>query len=162
MQVGAQALRKREHPLPDGQVRQDVTGQVGGDLRHAARVAGGAGAAPLTGERHEPRVTTIHAAGPREAVGRDTAVQVGSEVTLDPGRDPEARGIRLLRARQEGLRVVLDDRIERRRRRTPRAVDGACGMVRGRSGAGRQAASRVRKSRGAGSHALKLILEDFV
>ena len=49
-QEGADPLRQGEYPLADGQRRQDVVGEVGGHLHHAAGVAGGADAAALAGE----------------------------------------------------------------------------------------------------------------
>jgi hypothetical protein len=52
-QEGADPLRQGEHPLADGQRRQDVVGEVGGHLDHAAGIAGGADAAALAGEGDE-------------------------------------------------------------------------------------------------------------
>ena len=52
-QEGADAFGHGEHPLADGQWGQDVVGEVGGDLHHAAGVAGGADAAALAGEGDE-------------------------------------------------------------------------------------------------------------
>jgi hypothetical protein len=52
-QEGADPLRQGEHPLAERQRRQDVVGQVGGHLHHAAGVAGGADAAALAGEGDE-------------------------------------------------------------------------------------------------------------
>jgi hypothetical protein len=46
-QEGADPLGHGEHPLADGEWGQDVVGEPGGDLDHAAGVAGGTDAAPL-------------------------------------------------------------------------------------------------------------------
>ena len=53
-QEGADPLRQGEHPLGDGQRRQDVVDEVGGHLHLAAGVAGGADSAALAGEGHQP------------------------------------------------------------------------------------------------------------
>lgn len=53
LQVPAQALGHRQHPLPHWQGWEDVIDQVGGGLRHAPGVARGANAAPLAGEGHQ-------------------------------------------------------------------------------------------------------------
>jgi hypothetical protein len=52
-QEGADPLRQGEHPLAERQRRQDVVGEVGSDLHHAAGIAGGAHAAALAGEGDE-------------------------------------------------------------------------------------------------------------
>jgi hypothetical protein len=49
LQVVAQSLRHREHPLPHRQAWDDVIGKVGGGVDPASGVAGRADAPALTG-----------------------------------------------------------------------------------------------------------------
>ncbi|CAN5822684.1 hypothetical protein BH23GEM6_BH23GEM6_26630 [soil metagenome] len=98
-QDGADPLRQREHPLADGQRRQDMVGEVDGHLHHAARVAGGTGAAALAGEGHQPLGVAADAG---EAVGEDAAAEVGAEVVLDPVWHALAVGPRRCRRVREG------------------------------------------------------------
>lgn len=58
-----------------------------------------------------------------ESVGQDAASQVRSEVSLDPGRHAPAFGVLVPCRGEEGLEVVLHDRVERGRGRTSRSVD---------------------------------------
>ena len=97
-QEGADPRRQGEHPLADGQRRQDVVGEVGGHLHHAACVAGRADAAALAGEGDPPLGGTRVAADAGEAVGEDAAPEVGAEVVLHPARHPR-RGDRPRRRR---------------------------------------------------------------
>ena len=83
-QEGAQALRHGEHPLADGHWGQDVVGQVGGDLDHAAGVAGGTDAATLAGEGDQALGRAGVAADAGKTVRENAAAQVGAEVVLDP------------------------------------------------------------------------------
>jgi tricorn protease len=53
---------------------------------------------------------------PSESVGQDPAAKVGPEVALNPRGSPPASGVVVLGRGQEGLEVVLDDRVERSRR----------------------------------------------
>ena len=82
-------------------------------------------------ERTRPRVgdsgsVVRHASLSR--VGTATA-QVGPEVALDPSGDAAAHGVRLSGLCEEGLEVLLDQRIERRLSGTAPAVDGAHSLV---------------------------------
>ncbi len=98
--------------------------EVRGKLRHAPGVAGGADAPALAGEWDQSLVTTVLAMSPREPVGEDAAPQVGSEVLLDPPGDTVAQGIGLRGPGEEGLQVVLDDRVERRGSWPSRSIRG--------------------------------------
>jgi len=71
---------------PCGNVRQNVVGEVGGDLAHAPGVAGRADASALAGERDQPLVAAVLTAGPGKAIGQNAALQVAPEVALDPLR----------------------------------------------------------------------------
>jgi hypothetical protein len=122
-QEGTDPLRQGEHPLTDGQRGQDVVGQVGGHLHHAAGVAGGADAAALAGEGDEALGGARVAADAGEAVGEDAAAEVGAEVVLHPARYAAAVGVGRGGIGQEGLEVVLDQGIERRGGGISTAVD---------------------------------------
>jgi len=126
VEVGAKPLWDGQHPLPHGQVGQDVIGQVGGELRHAAGVARGADPAALAGERDQALVAAGVTARAGEAVGEDAAAEVGAEVLLHPVRHGVAHGVGFGRMGEEGLDVVLDDGVQGARRRMPRPVDGLC------------------------------------
>ena len=97
---------------------------MGGDLDHAAGVAGGADASAFAGEGDESLGRACVAADPGEAVGQDAAAEVGAEVALDPVRDAVALRIGVGGAGEEGLEVVLHDRVERRGRGLSAAVHG--------------------------------------
>jgi len=111
-------------------VGQNVIREVGGELRHAPGVAGGADAPALAGEGDQSLVATVLAAGPGEPVGEDAAAQVGSEVLLDPPWNTVAQGIDLRGPGKEGLQVVLNDRVQGGRGWTSRPIGGRGGRVR--------------------------------
>ncbi len=123
VQVGSQPFRNREHPLPDGKLREDPIGQVGRDLGHATCVARGADTSPFAAEREEPLMPAGVASDTSESVGQDAASLVRSEVSLDPGRHAPASGVFVPGRGEKGLEVVLDDGVERSRRGATRSVD---------------------------------------
>jgi len=106
---------------------QHVIREMGGELSHAACVAGWADPPALAGEWDQSLVATVLAASPGEPVGEDAAPQVGSEVLLDPPGHAAAQGIGFRRPGEEGLKMVLDDRVERRGLRPSRAIRGRDG-----------------------------------
>ena len=108
--------------------------EMGRGLDHTARIAGRTYSPAPAGERHQKIVATAGAAGASEAVRENTATQVGSEVSLDPRGDAVPHGVPLGGLCEEGLEVVLDQRIERRLGRTAAPVDGATVRRRGRMG----------------------------
>jgi hypothetical protein len=57
-------------------------------------------------------------------VGEDAAAEVGAEVLLDPLRDAGANGVGSGGVGEEGLEVVLDERVEGRGGGITAAVDG--------------------------------------
>jgi hypothetical protein len=61
--------REGEHPLPDGDLREDVVDEVVGGVLHPAGVAGRA-APGLAGEGDEPLEAAVRTADPREAAAR--------------------------------------------------------------------------------------------
>ena len=92
---GADPLGQGEPPLAQGERGQDVVGEVGGDLDHAAGIAGGADATALAREGDEALGGAGVAADARETVGENTAAQVGAKVVLDPVGHAEAGGVSL-------------------------------------------------------------------
>jgi hypothetical protein len=76
MQKRSEAFGDREDPLPGGEMGQHVVREMGGELRHAARVAGGADAPALAGKGDQALVATVPTAGAGEPVGEDAATQV--------------------------------------------------------------------------------------
>ena len=103
-----QALGEGEYPLAHGQVRQDMLGEVGGDLRHAPGVAGGAGPTALAGEGDQALMAAVVAPGAGEPVRENAAMEVGPEVPLDPGGDAVTQRVALSGPGQEGLEAMLD------------------------------------------------------
>src|SRR5437016_2482891 len=79
----AQAVRKREHPLAHGNVRQDVIDEVGGLLRHAAAAAARTKAASFARERHEALEGTALAPNARDASAERAAAQELPELPLE-------------------------------------------------------------------------------
>ncbi len=85
VQEGPKPLGHGEHPLPDGEVRDHLVGQVRRHLRHAPCVTGGADPPTLAGEGQEPVMPAVGAADSCEAVAKVAAPQVAAEVALHPG-----------------------------------------------------------------------------
>jgi len=112
------------------EVGQHVIREVRGKLRHAPGVAGGADAPALAGEWDQSLVTAVRAPSPREPVGEDAAPEVGSEVLLDPPGHAVAQGVGFGCPGEEGLEVVLDDRVERRGSWPSRSIRGRGGRTR--------------------------------
>jgi len=108
-----------------------MVGQMGGELGHTPRVAGGADAPTLAGEGDQALMAAVLAAGSGEPVGQDAAAQVGSEVLLDPPRHAVAQRVGFCSVGEEGLDMVLDDRVERCGGRTSWSVGGRRRRMRG-------------------------------
>jgi hypothetical protein len=72
----------------------------------------------------------IRAAHPRESVGEDAAAQVAAKIALHPSWDAPAHGVGALRLGEEGLKVVLDHRVQGRLGGAAGAVDGTARAVR--------------------------------
>lgn len=125
VEEGTETLRKREHPLADGQRRQHVIGEVSGHMDHTACVTRRADAAPLARERDQALAAATVTAGPGKAVGEDAAAQVGAEVVLDPQGHAVAHRIGLAGAGEKRFQVVLDNGVKGGRGRIPRPVDGS-------------------------------------
>ncbi len=135
MQEGAEALRNGEHPLPYRKRRQDMIDEMGGGLDHAAGITGRTYSPAPAGVRHQKVVATAGTPCSCESMSENATTQVGPEVALDPRGDAVSHGIGLGSLCEEGLEVVLDQRIERRPGGTAPAVDGptvCCGGPKGR------------------------------
>ena len=76
LQVVAQTLGHRQHPLAHWQAGKDVIGQMRCGLGHSPGVARGADATALAGEGDKKAVPAIVATHPCKAVGKDCALQV--------------------------------------------------------------------------------------
>jgi hypothetical protein len=125
VQEGPQPLGHGQHPLPHGEVRDDLVGHSSGHLRHAPCVAGGTDPPTLAGEGREPVMPTVRAPHPREAVGEDAAPQVAAEVALHPFGYAPAHGVGVLRFGEAGLEVGLDHRVVGPLGRAAGAIDPA-------------------------------------
>jgi hypothetical protein len=85
LQIPAQRLRHREHPLTHRQRRDDVIDQVRGGLRHAPGVAGRTQPAALARKRNEKTMPTVRAAGVRETIGVDVDRAVRAPIGANHG-----------------------------------------------------------------------------
>jgi len=105
----AKGEREREHPLPDGHLREDPIDQVRRRVRHAVASARGTEPAAFAGEGDhavEAATVAVHA---HEAVGEDAAAQERPKLALDEaGHGPLAP----VCAGQEGRERSLNDAVE--------------------------------------------------
>ena len=65
-------------------------------------------------------------------MSENAAAQIGPEVALDPRGDATPHWVRLGGLCEEGLEVLLDQRVERRQGGAVSAVDGPTAQLRGR------------------------------
>ena len=112
LQEIAQVLGHREHPLSQRQVRQHAIGQMRCGLYHAPRVARGAHAAPLAGERDQEIVAALPAPGPGKAMGEDAAFQVTAGLPLHVFRHRPRIVVAVAASGEPGFQVLLDAAIE--------------------------------------------------
>jgi hypothetical protein len=120
VQEGPEALRNGEHPLAHRKRRQDIVDEMSGGLDHTAGITRRTYSPTCAGERHQKVVATTGTPSSCESVSENAAAQIGPEVVLDPRGDAASHGVRLGGLCEEGLEVVLDQRIERRVGRRPR------------------------------------------
>ena len=81
--AGADVERKREHPLADGNRRDDAIDDVGRRVAHSTAGAARAEAARLARERDEDVVIARITSCASEAVIEDAATQVATELVAD-------------------------------------------------------------------------------
>jgi hypothetical protein len=79
----AQSLRHRNHPLPYGDRRNNVIGEVCGGLCHVATVAGWADAPSLAGESDDEPLAAARAQSAGESQAEDAACEVAAEFLAD-------------------------------------------------------------------------------
>jgi uncharacterized membrane protein (DUF4010 family) len=108
--------------LTHGHARNDVVHQIRGRLRHAARAARRADAAPLAAKGHQRVARAALAAQAQKAVGQDATIEIGLEFVFD-----ELRQARYLGSKR--LIVLLHQAIQR-------GLFGAAALVAGRIGGG--------------------------
>jgi len=111
LQVPAQPLRHREHPLAHRQWRDDVIDQVRSGLRHAPCVAGRT-KAPLAGESNQEVMAACCATCAGEAVREDAALEVTPKLPFPIRRYRMAIPVPFTRQREVGLPVLLDDAVQ--------------------------------------------------
>jgi hypothetical protein len=96
--------------LADGYFREDAIDEVRGGVGHAPAAAGRTETTSLAREGDEAIVAAGVAVEPQEAVSKDSAPEVRAQLLLDEAR---RRAIAFACARQEGLELFTDDRVER-------------------------------------------------
>lgn len=101
---------KRDDPLAHGDIRKDVVHEVGGGLGHAASSTGGAEPSALAGEGNQEVGATAETVEAAEAMGEDSASEVGAELAFDVRRQAGTRGVRS-DASEEGLEARQKDRV---------------------------------------------------
>ena len=106
----AERVGQRENPLADGHFRKNAIDEVCGGVGHAPAFAGRTETTPLARERDEAIVAAGVAVKPQEAVSQDSAPEVRAQLLLD---ESGRRAIAFACARQEGLELLTDDRVER-------------------------------------------------
>jgi len=117
----AQAIRQTQHPLPYGNIGEDVIDEVRSALGHPATATTRAEAASFARKGHEPIEAAGPALKPREPTGERPAPEEVAELCLD---EPEqALALAQPRAlRAERLEVLVHDPVERASGRAPRLV----------------------------------------
>jgi len=128
LQEVTQALGYREHPLPQRQVRQHAIGQMRCGGHHAPRVARGAHAAPLAGERDQEIVAALPAPGPGKAMGEDAAFQVTAELPLHVFRHRPLIVGSGAALGEPSFEVLLDAAIEHACARPARPIPRRCAL----------------------------------
>ena len=126
-QLVADRDRDGEHPLADGDMREDAVDQVGREFTHPPAATGGTEAAPLAAEGDDGGVATALTAKTEQTVAEDATAKVRLELTLHESRQPRALGI-AGRLGDEGLEVGLDGPVEH-------GAFGLAALVGGRGGA---------------------------
>ncbi len=139
-----------DHPLADGNWRNDVINQVRGRLSHASAVARWADALPLTREGDQKIVTAGTAAGSGESKTENAAAEVRPKLFLDEGLDWMLAKTPLGEA---CLEVPGDDTVERR---SLGAASGVVLWLAGRSALPDRAGRRCERS-----HAEELATPSF-
>lgn len=80
--------RDAEHPLPQGNIRDDSVDEVCRSSAHAPSIAGWAHASAFTREGDQQALATRLAHGAKESMGIDPALQVPPQLLLDVPREP--------------------------------------------------------------------------
>ena len=122
----AEPVRKREHPLPDGQTAKHVVGQVGCQIRHSPPAARRTKPATLAREGDQDLVSAPVAAESGEATGHYAAGEKLAKLPLDEGGQTLARAAAFSRFLEERLEVFAEHAMEN-------SVLGAPAYVRARS-----------------------------
>ena len=105
----AKRVGEGEDPLADGHFRQHAVHEMRGGVGHAPAAARRAEATPFAREGDEAIESTVIAAKPQEAVGEDSAFEVGAEFFLD---EVGQRALALPRPREERLEMLANDRVQ--------------------------------------------------
>jgi hypothetical protein len=97
---------------------------MGGDLHHAAGVAGRADPAALAGKGDQTLGAALSAAGAGEPVVHNAAAQIGAEVARSPPGDGIPTGTGAGDLGEEALEMMLNDRVQRGGGGVAATVDG--------------------------------------
>jgi hypothetical protein len=87
----SERIRKREHPLADGDLGKDPIDEMSGSVRHAPTAARGTEPTPFARKGDEPIVATGVAVYAQKAVSEHAALEIGAHLTLDEPRHGCAR-----------------------------------------------------------------------
>jgi hypothetical protein len=117
----AHPAREREDPLPHWDGREDVADEVVGAILHAAGGTRGADRG-LAREGDEPFEAAVRTSDPCETSGQQSTVRVGAQLAFHEGGQAAAVAAPLAGLRQEGLKVLPENRVEERLLRLSPAV----------------------------------------
>jgi hypothetical protein len=108
-QSQAQPTREAHHPLAIGNIGENVLGQEGGAVLHAAGRARRARRARLAGEWNQEVIAASVTVDSKEAAGQVSALEGRTELALHETRKRDAAGAL---AGQEGLQVVTENLVK--------------------------------------------------
>ena len=102
-------LGEADDPLAQWHTGEDLIGQQGGNLGHAASGAAGAESALFARKCHQPLEVAFVAAHPKEPVFESAALQVGLKLTMDMLGQGFALPVQMI---NQGRIVRLDELVE--------------------------------------------------
>ena len=104
-------IRKREYPLPNGDLGEDTIDEVSGCVCHAATPTRGTEPPTFARESDEPIMATRITMHTQESVGQDAALKVGADLALHEASDRSTDRSRVF---EEWLEVLANDMMKKR------------------------------------------------
>jgi hypothetical protein len=101
-------IRKREYPLPNGDLGEDTIDEVSGCVCHTPPPTRGTEPPTFARKSDEPIMATRITIHTQESVGRDAALEVGADLALHEASDDRSRVF------EEWLEVLTNDMMKKR------------------------------------------------